>query len=236
MLLRHDRDLGILATDIAHCTVMFCSLSNAGGRNAQTRLVSADVANFQRLHAVYLDFDQAVRESPLYKYQHVRAWYIIICPNAAEPFAGPSGVSDAENNVWSETGVCGTGSAACSMGEAEQPAQRSATRSCRHTPQTYASEMVMLASRLLVVAQRHGFDLQVGMHAGTAAGAVIGKLRAFYCVYGNTVNMASRLCKSAAAGQVQASMDFMACLEDERGRGVAGRGGELAWHSRGQVT
>ena len=112
MLLRHDRDLGILATDIAHCTVMFCSLSNAGGRNAQTRLVSADVANFQRLHAVYLDFDQAVRESPLYKYQHVGAWYIIICPNAAE----------------------------------------------------------------------------------------------------------------------------MACLEDERGRGVAGRGGELAWHSLGQVT
>ena len=49
MLLRHDRDLGILATDIAHCTVMFCSLSNAGGRKAQTRLVSADVANFQRL-------------------------------------------------------------------------------------------------------------------------------------------------------------------------------------------
>ena len=113
MLLRHDRDLGILATDIAHCTVMFCSLSNAGGRNVQT---------------------------------------------------------------------------------------------------------------------------QVGMHAGTAAGAVIGKLGAFYCVYGNTVNMASRLCKSAAAGQVQASMDFMACLEDERGRGVAGRGGELAWHSRGQVS
>ena len=45
-----------------------------------------DSAEFQRLNAVYVDFDEAVGESGLYKYQHVGPWYIIACPNAAEPF------------------------------------------------------------------------------------------------------------------------------------------------------
>ena len=45
-----------------------------------------DSAEFQRLNAVYVDLDEAVGESGLYKYQHVGPWYIIACPNAAEPF------------------------------------------------------------------------------------------------------------------------------------------------------
>ena len=56
---------------------------------------------------------------------------------------------------------------------------------------------------------------QVGIHTGAAAGAVIGKLRAFYCIYGDTVNTASRLCARAEAGQIHCSQGFVTCLETE---------------------
>ena len=83
---------------------------------------------------------------------------------------------------------------------------------------TYAMDMVVLARELAAAAQLHGFELQVGIHAGSAAGAVIGKLRAFYCIYGDTVNTASRLCKYADAGQIHCSKGFVECLDAERVR------------------
>ena len=44
-----------------------------------------------------------------------------------------------------------------------------------------------LAVELMWLAREHGFDLRVGIHTGAAAGAVIGSLRAFYCIYGQAV-------------------------------------------------
>jgi hypothetical protein len=66
------------------------------------------------------------------------------------------------------------------------------------------------------LARHHGFDLQVGIHTGSAAGAVIGSLRAFYCIYGQTVNTASRLCKYAERGQICCSQGFVTCLNKEQ--------------------
>jgi hypothetical protein len=48
-------------------------------------------------------------------------------------------------------------------------------------------EMGELAVELMWLAREHGFDLRVGIHTGAAAGAVIGSLRAFYCIYGQAV-------------------------------------------------
>ena len=39
----------------------------------------------KRLDALLRDFDAAVVSSDLYKYQHVGHWYIVTCPNGAEP-------------------------------------------------------------------------------------------------------------------------------------------------------
>ena len=55
--------------------------------HTQTR--TGDKEEFYRLNHVYLDFDEAVHASVLYKYQHVGDWYIVACPNAAEPFDEP---------------------------------------------------------------------------------------------------------------------------------------------------
>jgi len=54
------------------------------------------------------------------------------------------------------------------------------------------------------------------MHSGKAAGAVIGKVRAFYCIYGQTVNTASRLCKYASLGHMHCSQGFITALKTER--------------------
>lgn len=93
-LASHSPDKGVLATDIVHCTIMFCSLSDREGGERKN-----EKREFQRLHAVCLDFDEAVNKSRLYKYQHVGPWYIIACPNAAAPFVEfVTGEKDAEAN------------------------------------------------------------------------------------------------------------------------------------------
>jgi hypothetical protein len=140
---------------------------------------------------VYLEFDNAVKISALYKFQHVGEYYIIACPNAAEPFE--------------------------SAGSSTRPANSEADTSGRKvSPPCFAQNMASLARELTGLASQHGFNLQTGIHAGSAVGAIIGKLRAFYCIYGDTVNTASRLCKHAAYGQILASRGFVDCLNSGR--------------------
>ena len=77
----------------------------------------------------------------------------------------------------------------------------------------YTLAMALLADDLRRAAARHEFDgaplrLQVGLHRGPAAGAVVGAHRAFYCLYGDTVNTAARMCKCAGAGPPCCSAAF----------------------------
>jgi hypothetical protein len=136
---------------------------------------------------VYLEFDNAVKSSALYKFQHVGEYYIIACPNAAEPFE--------------------------KAGSSTRPAKpETDTSGSKMSPPCFAQNMASLARELTALANQHGFNLQTGIHAGSAVGAIIGKLRAFYCIYGNTVNTASRLCNHAAYGQILVSRGFVDCL------------------------
>ena len=80
--------------------------------------------------------------------------------------------------------------------------------------------------------------MQLGIHAGSAAGAVIGKVRAFYCIYGDTVNTASRLCRYSKAGQMNCSAGFVSCLEAERAARCPKEEAvlpKISWHSRGHT-
>ena len=199
----HSPESGILGTEIRDCVIMFVSLHDpkadhdgegieavssrsgddfAPGQNPGSR----DSVNFSRQHRAYSDFDDAVSATVLYKYQHVGPWYIITCPNVAEPFD-------------------------------EVHSKHAAERRQRTRPQrTCATDMALLARKLMAIAQHHGFGVRMGIHAGSAAGAVIGKLRAFYCVYGDTVNTASRLCKHADVNHIHVSKDFVVRLNAER--------------------
>ena len=62
--------------------------------------------------------------------------------------------------------------------------------------------MVSLAFELISITPFYGARTRVGLAHGPAAGAVIGTLRAFYCLYGDTVNTAARMCKSAPPGHI----------------------------------
>ncbi|EKX37197.1 hypothetical protein GUITHDRAFT_78342, partial [Guillardia theta CCMP2712] len=80
-------------------------------------------------------------------------------------------------------------------------------------PDCYYESMVMLAIRLMQIASKHVIDgqqvgLKVGLHSGPAAGAVIGMIRTFYCVYGDTTNTAARMCKYASFNQILCTETF----------------------------
>ena len=91
-------------------------------------------------------------------------------------------------------------------------------------PASYTQRMVLLADELQAVARRFKsctgapLWLKVGLNSGPVAGAVIGLHRAFYCLYGDTVNTAARMCKYAGADSVHCTEAFAgaagpACLD-----------------------
>ena len=67
----------------------------------------------------------------------------------------------------------------------------------------HVAGMLLLAAELRRIAAAHSLAghgplrLGVGIDCGPVAGVVIGEHRRFYCLYGDTVNVASRLCKHA---------------------------------------
>jgi len=74
----------------------------------------------------------------------------------------------------------------------------------------HASRIVDLGLAMLDEASRHGsatapITLRIGVHSGTAVGGVIGKRKMAFDVWGDTVNVASRLEGQGVAGRIQIS-------------------------------
>jgi class 3 adenylate cyclase len=98
--------------------------------------------------------------------------------------------------------------AACPFDAAEQAAPY---------PARHSRDMAMLADELQRAAERHQLwdghvlNLRVGIACGPAAGCVLGAHRSFYCLVGNTVNTASRMCKYAR-GPIHTTAEFAALL------------------------
>ena len=101
---------------------------------------------------------------------------------------------------------------------------------------TQADALAHLAIDLLALIQRLntdwglGFSLRIGLHCGPAIAGVLGHKRISYDVWGDTVNMASRMESSGVAGQVHVSEAFHLALQDrfhfeDRGlREIKGKG------------
>ena len=79
--------------------------------------------------------------------------------------------------------------------------------------------MLLLADSLRRISKRHrtpggeGLALQVGLHCGEVAGALVGAHRRFYCLYGDAVNTAARMCKHAGAS-IHCSAAFAQAVRD----------------------
>lgn len=91
---------------------------------------------------------------------------------------------------------------------------------CGEYKQEYITAMVELAFEMINITPFYGARTRVGIAHGPAAGAVIGTLRAFYCLYGDTVNTAARMCKSAPPGRVHCTEQFAALVNAENCPGV----------------
>jgi len=79
---------------------------------------------------------------------------------------------------------------------------------------THCLGMAVLARLLLAVARQRGIDIQIGLHTGKCAGTVLGTLRRFYCVYGDTVNVTARLSAAAPRNSILASAAFKRSMEE----------------------
>ena len=195
--------------------IMFCCVDADNGEQ-----VGGDSPEdtFRHLSDLFTKLDESVSKSGFFKYQHIGHQYIVTCPLAACPFASAK-----------REGGGGDGE---STGE--------------KYPYEYLAGMVTLGLRMIATANRFfdalarhrgagtrsPFYLRVGIAHGPAAGAVVGMIRAFYCIYGDTINTAARLCMMAKRSQIHCTSAFITQLgtssryqtQDTSGRAQAGDG------------
>ena len=199
--------------------IMFCCVDADNGEQ-----VGGDSPEdtFRHLSDLFAKLDESVSKSGFFKYQHIGHQYIVTCPRAACPFASAK-----------REGGGGDGG---STGE--------------EYPYEYLAGMVTLGLRMIrradrffdALAQQRGtgtrspFYLRVGIAHGPAAGAVVGMIRAFYCIYGDTINTAARLCMMANRSQIHCTSAFITQLgtssryqtQGTSGRAQAGDGVAVA--------
>lgn len=100
--------------------------------------------------------------------------------------------------------------------------------------ESHLPKMAALALDMIEVSQRYfsrhkiEMDLRIGIHKGPAIAGVVGNKRPFYDVWGDTVNVASRMEETAQPGTIQVTRDLIDVLTEsfklERGEDVAVKG------------
>lgn len=198
--------------------------------HARTGMESGNAEHkFGLLSGLFAALDSEVHKSGFFKYQHIGTQYIVACPRAAAPF----GSAD-EDPICGRNSPCGQGGAA----EEGYPAGHLTgmvalgLKMLAVTDEYFGRAPSLGAEASLVdagaaaasgrskvagdAAAAMPYFLRVAIAHGEAAGAVVGCMRPFYCIYGDTINTAARLCMCSTRGTIHASAAVMAMLK--RGR------------------
>ena len=147
---------------------------------------------FACLSQLFTLLDDAVKERGFFKYQHIGHEYIVTCPRAVSSF--------------------------------------STNTDCETYPKEFVIGIVALALDLWRITDAYfdGCDgycddvgteplgkphLKMGIAHGPAAGSVIGLVRSFFCIYGDTMNTAARLCALATRNRIHCTAQFAHALD-----------------------
>ena len=185
-----DGDCAKGAHEIPDCTIMFCMLS----------FDVLSKCDFDFVNALFAAFDEAVERSGLFKYQAVACGgchnFIVTCPRVATLHQQAS-----QKEYYSD--MVGLGF------ELMRIVKRFTKRTDEHADESSHGDVASTSSQITPGACEAPAramkitGLQVGISSGPAAGIVLGSCRRFWCVYGDTVNTAARMCKFSVPGKIR---------------------------------